>query len=209
MVLFDVALSACDHAEGAAGVDADALLRREAFTRIVLAAGALQRLSQMTIDYLHDRRQFSKPVASFQAVQHHLVTVAQCAARASMAADVVTSSMSYYTTIGHGGSSTSDEVGIAIAAARVVVDAAITDGTRSAHQAHGAMGVTREYPLHLLTQRLWAWRHEYGSVTSWRRRLGRAVHEGGADALFPTISGRSESVGAAGPAAEQPCQVPT
>jgi acyl-CoA dehydrogenase len=51
------------------------------------------------------------------------------------------------------------------------------------------MGVTREYQLHHLSRRLWAWRHEYGTTARWRRRLGTHVAAAGADELFPTVIG--------------------
>ena len=70
----------------------------------------------------------------------------------------------------------------------MVVDDAITVGTRAAHQAHGAMGVTREYPLHQLTRRLWSWRHEWGTTKEWRRELGSLVEAAGADGLFDLIT---------------------
>ena len=57
-------------------------------SRVILAAGALATVAQMTIDYTNERRQFGKPVATFQAVQHHLVTAAQSAVQAQMAADI-------------------------------------------------------------------------------------------------------------------------
>ena len=106
----------------------------------------------------------------------HLVTVAQCAVRASMAADLATRA------VAAGGGA------FEVAAARVIVDAAAAEGTRAAHQAHGAMGVTREYRLHHLSRRLWAWRHEHGTVKWWRRQLGVDVAKAGADALFPSIA---------------------
>ena len=150
---------------------------RGALSRVVMAAGALAAMSQMTIDYTNDRRQFGKPVATFQAVQLHLVTVAQAAVRAQMAADVAVRALD------RGG-----DFHVAIAAARVVVDDAITVGTRAAHQAHGAMGVTRDYPLQYLTRRLWSWRHEWGTTTYWRRQLAMRAHGAGANALFDLIS---------------------
>lgn len=176
-VWFDVPLAATEHAPALPGTDGDALHHRGAFTRVVMTAGALSAIAQMTIDYTNERQQFGRPVATFQAVQQHLVTVAQCAVRVEMAADLATRAIAR------------GAVGIEIAAARLIADAAIVAGTRAAHQAHGAMGVTREYPLHQLSRRLWAWRHEYGSAATWRRRLGRDVHAGGADALFPLITG--------------------
>ncbi len=152
---------------------------RGALSRVVMAAGALGAVSQMTIDYAHARHQFGKPIATFQAVQSHLVTAAQCAVAAQMAADVAVRALA-------GGGT--GAVGFEVAAARVVVDGAITIGTRAAHQAHGAMGVTREYPLHQLTRRLWSWRHEWGTTKQWRRAAGACVVERGADGLFPLIS---------------------
>ncbi len=149
---------------------------RGSLSRSVMAAGALAAAAQMTIDYTNERRQFGKPVATFQAVQLHLVTVAQCAVKAQMAADIAVRAFE------RGGGRHE------IAAARVVVDDAITIGTRAAHQAHGAMGVTREYPLHQLTRRLWSWRHEWGTTKQWRRRLGSIVVERGADRLFDLIT---------------------
>lgn len=148
---------------------------RGSLSRSLMAAGALSAMARLTVDYTNERRQFGQPVARFQAVQHHLVTVAQCAARAEMAAAVALRAVA----AGDG----TDEV----AAARVVVDDAITVGTRAAHQAHGAMGVTREYRLHQLTRRLWSWRHEWGTTREWRRRLGASAVTRGADDLFTLV----------------------
>jgi acyl-CoA dehydrogenase len=50
------------------------------------------------------------------------------------------------------------------------------------------MGVTREYRLHHLSRRIWAWRHEHGPAQRWRRELGTDVAAAGADALFPTVT---------------------
>jgi len=83
LVRFDVALADVEHVPAPAECDRAQLLRRGSLTRTVLSAGALEAMSQLTIDYTNDRRQFGRPVAAFQAVQHHLVTVAQCAVRAS------------------------------------------------------------------------------------------------------------------------------
>lgn len=40
------------------------------------------------------------------------------------------------------------------------------------HQVHGAIGFTLEYPLHLYTRRLMAWRSEFGSDAVWAGELG-------------------------------------
>lgn len=174
LVRFDLRLSDVDYAPTTASPVE--LRNRGALSRVVMSAGALNTIAQMTIAYTGDRQQFGKPVASFQAVQHHLVTVAQCAVRVNIAAQAATRAVAR------------GDAGIHIASAKVITDQAITAGTRAAHQAHGAMGVTREYPLHRFTRRLWAWQHEYGSAATWRRELGQHAHSGGADNLFPLIT---------------------
>lgn len=148
---------------------------RGSLSRSLLAAGALAEVARLTIDYTHERHQFGRPVARFQAVQQHLVTIAQSAARAEMAAAVALRAVD-------AGDGTAQ-----VAAARVVVDDSIALGTRAAHQAHGAMGVTREYRLHQLTRRLWAWRHEWGTTRRWRRELGGDALTRGADELFDLV----------------------
>jgi acyl-CoA dehydrogenase len=177
-LVFDRA--AADVAPAPEGVDPDVLHRRGALSRVLLMAGALDRMSRMTVDYTRQRRQFGKPVATFQAVQQHLVHTAQHAALVTMAAEVAA-------TAAERGPATFE-----IAAAKILAGQAAAAATRAAHQAHGAMGMTQEYPLQHLTRRLWAWRHEYGDDIWWSGRLGRASGAAGADALYPTITAGSQ-----------------
>jgi acyl-CoA dehydrogenase len=166
-------------APAAMGVDAEALRYRGALTRVMLMAGALERMSRLTVDYTAERVQFGRPVARFQAVQRHLVDGAQDAVLVAMAADAAARAA---------------ELGDArfeIAAAKLLANQAAFSATRAAHQAHGAMGMTQEYPLHHLSRRLWAWRSEYGDEHLWSARLGAAVARAGADQLYPAITGGS------------------
>jgi acyl-CoA dehydrogenase len=142
-------------------------------------AGALERMSALTVEYTNERRQFGKPVATFQAVQARLVHAAQDAAMVSMAAAVAAREADRR------------DARFEIAAAKLLADEAATSATRDAHQAHGAMGMTREYPLHHFSRRLWAWRSEFGEERFWSRTLGAAVERAGADRLYPAISGGS------------------
>jgi len=145
----------------------------------MLMAGALERMSAMTVEYTNERVQFGRPVARFQAVQKHLVEGAQDAVLVGMAADAAARAAER------------GEARFEIAAAKLLADQAAFSATRSAHQAHGAMGMTREYPLHHLSRRLWAWRSEYGDERFWSARLGAAVAGAGADRLYPAIAGGS------------------
>jgi acyl-CoA dehydrogenase len=179
-VAIDAPVSEWETSKGLEHPSSDALSAelalRGSLSRTIMASGALASMAQLTVDYANDRNQFGKPIATFQAVQLHLVTVAECAVRAKMAADVALRAFER-------GGGTHE-----IAAARVIVDDAITVGTRAAHQAHGAMGVTREYPLHQFSRRLWSWRQEWGTTKQWRRTLGGTVVEHGASGLFGLVT---------------------
>lgn len=165
------------------GVSPDALRLRGALATAQLMAGALGAMSRLTVEYTNDRRQFGQPVARFQAVQAHLVHGAQDAALATMAAEVAARQASRADSAGD-----PHQAWLEVACARVVAGEAAVRATRAAHQAHGAMGMTREYPLHHLSRRLWAWSRQWGSTADWRAQLGRAAHRAGADRLYPTIT---------------------
>jgi acyl-CoA dehydrogenase len=164
------------------GVDAAALLYRGALTRVMLMAGALERMSRLTIDYTNERVQFGRPVGRFQAVQQHLVQGAQEAVLVGIAAD------------GAARAASRGQGRFEVAAAKLLANRAAYTATRAAHQAHGAMGMTQEYALHHLSRRLWAWRSEYGDDLFWSVRLGGAVARAGPDGLYPAITGGSAVV---------------
>jgi acyl-CoA dehydrogenase len=158
-------------------IDRSQLELRGALTRVVLMAGALERVRDLTVAYTNDRHQFGRPVARFQLVQEHLVHLAQDAALLGMAADAAVRA----TVKGDGA--------FEVSAAKALAGAAATSGTRAAHQAHGAMGMTREYPLHHVTRRLWSWRREYGQAHRWELEVGRHAVSAGADDLYPLVTG--------------------
>ena len=167
-------------APAASGVDAHVLRDRGAFARSAAMSGALEGLVEITLEYTTARHQFGRAVAQFQAVQAHLVHAAQeCElVKLALAAAVHAST--------HGPAS------FEVASAKLLADRAATDATRHAHQAHGAMGMTREYPLHHLTRRLWSWRAEYGTERSLSARIGSMTLAAGADELYPLITGGSD-----------------
>jgi acyl-CoA dehydrogenase len=150
---------------------------RAALSRIVLTAGALERTLELTCDYARQREQFGRPIGRFQAVKQ---LVARLGAEVSAGVAVAEAAVA--------GADTA-RAPFVIAAAKVRSARAATAAAALAHQVHGAIGVTREYPLHACTRRLWSWRDEYGAQGDWERRLGGMVLAAGADALWPAIAG--------------------
>jgi acyl-CoA dehydrogenase len=145
-------------------------------------AGALEGVRTMTVRYTSEREQFGRAIARFQAVQQHLVHIAQQAAILTMAADLATAQAER------------GDASMEIWAAKTLAGEAARIATRAAHQAHGAMGMTQEYPLHQLTRRLWSWSAEYAGGSQWAQRLGALVVRRGANELYPLITGGSSVV---------------
>ncbi|WP_134323369.1 acyl-CoA dehydrogenase family protein [Cumulibacter soli] len=155
---------------------AEQLRLRGALSRAALMAGALERATELTVRYTAEREQFGRPIGRFQAVERHVVRLAEAAQQAVMAVAVA-------------GINAHEEIDFFDAAsAKIVVGECASTGTAAAHQAHGAIGMTKEYELGQLSRRLWSWRDEYGDEREWARKLGARVSDAGAEALWPRIA---------------------
>lgn len=170
------------HADAPTGVTEQSLWERTALGRAALMAGAVSAIAAMTLRYSNQREQFGRPIGRFQAVQAHLVTIHQQATVLASAIDGAVAAVE----LGRGG--------FEIACVKILADRAAQLVSAAAHQTHGAIGMTKEYPLHYLTRRLWAWRDEAGGHHRWANGLGAALVANGPDALYPAIQSGSEVV---------------
>ncbi|CAG9166145.1 acyl-CoA dehydrogenase family protein [Cupriavidus pinatubonensis] len=127
-----------------------------------LIAGAASRVFELTLQYCNDRSQFGRSIGKYQAIQHQLSVMAEQVAATSMAAEMAFA----------GRGLQPDRLLAAIAKGRGSEAAAWIAAT--AHALHGAIGVTEEYDLQLLTRRLHAWRIAHGSEAFWSGVLGQA-----------------------------------
>jgi acyl-CoA dehydrogenase len=151
-----------------------------ALTRVALMAGAASSILQQSVQYANDRRQFGRPIGKFQAIQHALATLATEAAAINCAA------MAACRAADRGAAK------FEIAAAKLRANRAVTTITSVAHQVHGAIGFTAEYPLHFATRRLWAWRSEYGNDRHWAAWLGASALRTNADGFWPYLTSLSD-----------------
>lgn len=158
------------------GVDLGHLRLRGALGRAAAIAGSLERLTELTIEYTGTRQQFGRPVGRFQAVQRHVVRVAERSETAAIAAETA------------GLNADPEPHFFDVAAAKIVAGQSASLAAAAAHQAHGAIGMTKEYELGQLTRRLWTWRDEFGSESHWSRLLGHRMARAGAAQLWPRIS---------------------
>jgi acyl-CoA dehydrogenase len=139
------------------------LLARGALLRSGQMAGALTAIQSLTSRYVEDRVQFGRPIGTFQAVQAHTVSIAQAAEVATMS------------TWRAAASAARRPARFEAFAAKLVANESARTAARAAHQAHGAIGMTREYPLHLHTRRLNAWQHEFGTDQELAVAIGAAL----------------------------------
>jgi len=147
-----------------------------AMTRVSSMCGGLEKLLELTIDYVGERKQFGRPISGFQAVQHNVARMAGEVAASIRASDAAIEAMD------------TNRFVLQVAAAKARVGEAAGIVAEIAHQAHGAMGFTHEHELHQYTRRLWAWRDEYGHETEWQQLIGRQVAAVGAERAWALIS---------------------
>lgn len=110
------------------------------------AAGLLAAALQSTVDHVSDRKQFGRPIATFQAVRHRLAE-----------AQVRTNGV-YWMAMKACATLAAADAALAAWNAQETARAAVYDF----HQFLGAMGVTLEHPLHMWTYRLKALIGELG-----------------------------------------------
>jgi len=136
-----------------------ALVRRLA--SIAVAAeitGVLQGGLESVIAHVSDRRQFGRPLGSFQAVQHRL---AACSSRIAAAKWLALKA----------GNGIAGDAQMAAAYAQDAVDPVVYD----LHQFMGAMGLTLEHPLYRWTYRAKLLKSDFGGASRLYRELADAA----------------------------------
>lgn len=163
---------------------ADTLCAAGALARCQQMVGAMEWLLERTAAYAGERTQFGRPIAGFQAVQH---LVAQMSGQVCAAAAAADSALQRLDDADADAADAADAArSIAFAKARVGEAAGLVADV--AHQVHGAIGYSHEYPLHFRTRRLWVWREEFGGERHWQIVTGRAIAAAGGGALWPGLT---------------------
>jgi hypothetical protein len=121
------------------GVDADAVVDHWRIALAAEAVGSARGAFDLTLAYVKDRKQFGRPIGSFQAVQHRL---------AELAVQLEGARLLAYR------AAWASPDGAAAAAAATWALRAAKSTFFECHQLHGAIGFTEEYDLHRWTLRL-------------------------------------------------------
>jgi alkylation response protein AidB-like acyl-CoA dehydrogenase len=105
--------------------------------------GAAERCLEITVGYVKERRQFARPVGSFQAIKHRLadvwVAVTQARAAARYAAACLASG--------------DPDAPVAVALAKAACSDTAVRAAQEMVQLHGGIGFTWEHPAHLYLKR--------------------------------------------------------
>ena len=136
----------------------------DAFQRGVLGFAAQQcgladRMIEMTVEYVKERKQFGAAVGSFQAVKHHLANTRLA--------------LEFARPLVYRAAATLDPVHISMAKRKA--DAAALLAAKVGLQCHGAIGYTTEYDLHLYMKRAWALARSWGDASFHRSRVAQAI----------------------------------
>ncbi len=151
------------------------VLNRLAILRAAALAGAARGALDRTVDYVRTREQFGGPLAVLPAV---VTAVGRMTAELDLVDAAVAGAVRSFPSPNPGPA----------AAARLVAAAAATSVARTAHQLHGAMGVSQEYPLHPLTRSLWDWRDADQPQETIAAGLGALARRGGEPQIWEVLS---------------------
>jgi alkylation response protein AidB-like acyl-CoA dehydrogenase len=145
-----------------------AALDRGALACAAQALGACDRMLDLSVAYASQRRQFGKPIGSYQAVKHML---ANAKVALEYARPVVQRAAA---SVARGAAARAAHVSMA----KLTACDAARLAARVALQCHGAIGYTWEQDLHLWMRRAWSLAQSWGRAPFHLARVRAAILEG-------------------------------
>jgi acyl-CoA dehydrogenase len=143
-----------------------------ALGRCLQICAALQAAMELSLRYVQDRRQFGRPLAKFQAIQHTLAIAAEETAASGALTELALACAAREGCAGA-------RLPALLDAAALVLGRAVEVVYDASHQVHGAIGFTREYALHRHSLNLLRWRDDLqrlrGGELPAAERLGDAA----------------------------------
>ena len=140
------------------------ITERAAVAKCCEMVGNLQRVLEITLNYAKERKQFDRPIGSFQIIQHYC---------ADMATDVDSARFSTYRAawmLSEGLPCTKE-----VAVAKAWIGEASQRVIGLAHQIHGAIGATMEHELHHYTRRAKAGELAFGDANFYREVVAKEM----------------------------------
>jgi len=151
--------------------DADVLARLSAIGALLAAAeavGASGRLLDLACAYAAERRQFGRPIGSFQALRHVL-------------ADMYVKQASSWSSVLYASAALderAEEAARTAWIAKAYVSRAAREVAHGAIQVFGGIAITAEHPAHRYLRRIVVREQQFGDAAFHERALGRALAAG-------------------------------
>ena len=168
--LCDLTLDAVPARRIAAGDSAAAAVRAALSAGAAMLAaeqlGLAERCLEMTVGYAKERRQFARPIGSFQAIKHRLADVYVLVAQARAAARYAAACLA----------DTSPDAPVAVAMAKAYCGEVAVKAAEECVQLHGGIGFTWEHPAHLYLKRAKSGSIAFGTPDRHRAALAGLVN---------------------------------
>lgn len=133
----------------------ESVLQKATVAKCAEMVGGAQQVLDMSVDYAKERKQFGRPIGSFQVLQHYC---------ANMAVDINSSRFLTYQAawrVGQGFPCTRE-----VAIAKAWVSDAYRNATVQGQQIHGSIGFTLEHDMPLYYKRAKAAELSFGGIDS-------------------------------------------
>lgn len=149
----------------------EGVLNRAALAVSAQQLGLAQRMLDLGIDHSAQRKQFGKPIGSFQAVKHQLADVA---VKIEFAKPVVFRAAQALAT-------NRPRAAVHVSHAKLAACEAAWLSARRSMQVHGAMGYTWEADLQMFMKRAWALDAAWGDRAYHKTRVAKFIFAEGAE----------------------------
>lgn len=149
-------------------LDVELFTARATLGTAAFLLGLARRQLELTVGYVSERTQFGVPVGSFQGLKHPL-------------ADATVGTEFAWPVTLHAADAlahAAPDAGVRVSHAKAAASDAAYRMSRVCLQAHGAMGYTVEYDLHLYAKRTWALVADWGTAAEHRDVVARHLLEG-------------------------------
>ena len=154
------------------------IMKIETAAKVALMAGAIDKAVELSIQYSKEREQFGRPIHRFQLVQQHIATLVGESVLVKSSLDNMIAALTENREVNE------------VAFARIRVNEAARTVTTSAHQVHGAIGVTHEHSLHQYSRRLWSWREEGAEESAWSKYIVDDLLNSDQDSLWSYLTSK-------------------
>jgi len=142
----------------------EAILPKAIIIKCSEMLGGMERVRDMTVEYMKQRIQFGRPLGALQAVQHHCADIATL---------TETSRMLVYRAASLLGEGIACDKEISMA--KAWCSDAFKKSTQIAHQLHGGIGFTEEHDLHIFYRNGKVSEYEFGDSWLHRNKVADAM----------------------------------